>query len=245
MTNHIHGINPSRINKDHFLMTKQIAHRAICRQGLVEHSERAIIECVENGIVPEIDVTAYKGELILYHNDSPSSMLGQDRSSGIKSDIVSAISLEYVLFNVIRGRIEVVIDLKVVKKDNLKQVLKLLETYSKIYGPKFVVQTYNPIHLRYISSHYPEYIIGIVGHSLSGLGRFQKPTRIIVNFLLFHNIKKDYVVYNLDPYVFLFVKLSNIMGFPVLGYAPKTKSEAKRYTGIFVNFIGEGAFFEV
>lgn len=233
----------SRITPDHWLlkyngMDCQIAHRGIVDSDFPEHSLGAFRVCTIRQKVIELDVVYDKGKVVVYHTDKLSDRLGQSKSCAKKMKYEDAPTLKDVL-NLVKGRVPIIIDIKDFRLFNRvleHEITKELEGYEG----EFSVQSFNPLAVMYFEKNHPSFIRGQVGHSLRGLKNLGKYILPVVNFILFYHGHPDYAVYDLDPNVHSLSKFNNIVGIPVLGYAPKSREETLKYQGYFDNFIVEG-----
>lgn len=236
----------TRVKDDHFLLSyngkkNQNQHRAIVDPSLKENSKEALLECVKMNKVIELDVIDYKDELVCYHDDRVTKKLGQKSSIAQKLAAQSSITFKESL-KTVDGKVPLIIDIKPPKiffvMKFLDKVMKNLENYKG----KFVIQSPNPIIIICLMKKYPDVVRGQIGHSLNGLKKFRNVLLTIINFCLFYIGKPDYIVYDLDPTVYLLSRFNNILGLPVIGYAPSTGEEILQYKDFFDNFIVEGNF---
>lgn len=233
----------TRVSENHWLLKYngnkyQTVHRAIVDAKLQEHSIKAFKACIEKQKVIELDVIYYKGEIVVYHSDEISDKLGQCKSCAEKVNISNVPKLKEVL-SLVKGQVPIIVDIKDFKIFNRvleKELVKELENYKG----EIAVQAFNPLAIMYFEKNHPEIIRGQVGHSLKGLKDFGRIILPIVNFMLFYYGNPDYIVYDLDPNVHALSKFNNVLGLPVLGYAPKSKQEILEYVDYFDNFIVEG-----
>lgn len=228
----------TRTRKDHWLFNTPIAHRGICNSAIPENSVASFEECVKKGVGIEADFVYYKGEVRCYHSDKTSSRLGQPASCAEKIPIEDSITLEEFL-KIVDGKVPVIFDIKDAHFSNRrleKLIMKELETYSGEY----VIQSFNPRVVDWFKSNYPHVQRGQVGHSLRGLrNKVPNPILVAINFLLFYSGKPDYIMYDIDPYVHVLPTFNNIVGLPVLGYAPTSVEETLDYQDFFANFVYE------
>lgn len=231
--------NSTRVDLNHFIITNNIAHRAISASNVKEHSVEGMLGCIKKGYTAEIDVVLYNGKIKCYHNDNISRKLGQEASIAQKIRIEDSMLFEEAL-KLIDGKIPIIIDIKDFSIFNRKFQKMLMEILANYKG-EFVVQCWNPLVVRWFFKNYPEIIRGQVGNSLSSLNKTRNLALLIVNFLLFYKGNPDYIVYDLDKYVMLLSKFNNILGIPVIGYTAYTKEDIQKYKSSgFSNIIIEG-----
>lgn len=228
----------TRTRKSHWLFNTPIAHRGICSSLIPENSIESFNECVNKGVGIEADFVYYKGGVRCYHSDRASNRLGQPTSCAQKIPIEDSITLTQFL-NIVDGKVPVIFDIKDAHFSN-RRLEKLFMEELKDYKGEFVVQSFNPRVVSWFEKKYPSIRRGQVGHSLRGLrNKIPSPILIAVNFLLFYTGKPDYIMYDLDPNVHILPTFNNIVGLPVLGYAPKSEKETENFQDFFANFVYE------
>lgn len=139
----------------------------------------------------------------------------------------------------VEGKVPVIFDIKDAHFAN-RRLEKLLMEELKSYSGEYVVQSFNPRVVSWFERKYPHIRRGQVGHSLRGLrNKIPNPVLIAVNFCLFYTGKPDYIMYDLDKNVHILPTFNNIVGLPVLGYAPKSVKETYEFQDFFANFVYE------
>lgn len=223
---------------DHWLFTTPIAHRGICTSAIPENSIASIEECVKRNVGIESDFVYYNGEIRCYHSDKASNRLGQPTSCASKISIEKSLTLKEFL-KTVDGKVPVIFDIKDAHIFN-RRLEKLLMKDLESYKGKYVIQSFNPKVVSWFERRYPSIHRGQVGHSLRGLrNKVPNPILIAINFMLFYVGKPDYIMYDLDKNVHILPTFNNIVGLPVLGYAPKSKSETYEYQKFFDSFVYE------
>lgn len=233
----------TRVQPNHWLLNyngkkNQIQHRGIVDRSLNEHSKEAFEKCIELDRVIEFDVIRYAGNIVCYHSDSISDKLGQKKSIASKNDIKNSLLFDDVL-SIIGGKVPIIIDIKdfnIFDRSLENDIMKKLEGYKG----EFAVQSFNPLVNMYFMKKYEHVVRGQVGHSLNGLKQLRKVILTICNFCLFYRCRPDYIVYDLDPNVYLLSKFNNILGLPVIGYTAVKEEDIIAYSNFFDNFIVEG-----
>lgn len=233
----------TRVQPNHWLLSyngkkNQIQHRGIVDKALNEHSKEAFEKCIELDRVIEFDVIRYGGNIVCYHSDSISDKLGQKKSIASKNDIKNSLLFDEVL-SIIAGRVPIIIDIKdfsIFDRSLEDDIMNSLVGYEG----EFAVQSFNPLVNMYFMHHYEHVVRGQVGHSLNGLKQLRRVILTICNFCLFYRSRPDYVVYDLDPNVYLLSKFNNILGLPVIGYTAVKEEDIIAYSNFFDNFIVEG-----
>ncbi len=228
----------TRTRKNHWLFNTPIAHRGICTSDIPENSIDSFLECVKKGVGIEADFVYYKGEVRCYHSDKASTRFGQPVSCAEKIPIEKSITLKEFL-KAVEGKVPVIFDIKDAHFAN-RRLEKLLMEELKSYSGEYVVQSFNPRVVSWFERKYPHIRRGQVGHSLRGLrNKIPNPVLIAVNFCLFYTGKPDYIMYDLDKNVHILPTFNNIVGLPVLGYAPKSVKETYEFQDFFANFVYE------
>ena len=177
------------------------------------------------------------GSIRCYHSDRASSKLGQPQSSASKIPIEKSITIEEFL-KVVDAKVKVIFDIKTFtcKKKFLDEFIRQLKLNDNL---EYVVQSFNPLVLKYFEKNYNVPMLGQVGHSLNGLrNKIRNPMLILENIVLFF-WDADYILYDIDKYIHIFTRLNQIIGKNIIGYAPKSYKELKPYDNIFINFVCE------
>ncbi|MDD2377075.1 MAG: glycerophosphodiester phosphodiesterase family protein [Clostridia bacterium] len=235
----------TRVKSDHWLLNykgkkNQIQHRGIVDKNLKEHSREAFEKCIKLDKVIEFDVTKYGGNIVCYHSDTVATRMGQKKSISDKLDLKNSLLFEDVL-SIIDGRVPIIIDIKdfnIFDRSLQDNIMNRLKNYKG----EFVIQSFNPLVNMYFLKKYEHVVRGQVGHSLNGVKKMHKVILTIVNFCLFYRGRPDYIVYDLDPNVYLLSKFNNILGLPVIGYTAVNENDIIAYSSFFDNFIVEGEF---
>lgn len=235
----------TRVKSDHWLLSyngkkNQIQHRGIVDKRLKEHSREAFEKCIQLNKVIEFDVVRYEGNIVCYHDDTITERMGQKKSISDKPDLKSSLLFEEVL-SIIGGRVPIIID---IKDFNIfdRGLEDSIMTQLNDYKGEFAIQSFNPLVNMHMMKKYEHVVRGQVGHSLNGVKKMRRVILTIVNFCLFYRSKPDYIVYDLDPDVYLLSKFNNILGLPVIGYAVVKEEDIIAYSRFFDNFIVEGEF---
>ncbi len=228
----------TRVDKDHWLLNKVIAHRGICSDKIDEHSVETFEECIKHNVAIEMDITIHGGEIVCYHCDKLPSKIGQEPSIANKVPINNSLKFEDALKS-INGEVPIVIDIKTFTffdRSFEKRVVKILENYKG----EFVIQAYSPLTVKWFSKYHPNIIRGQIGNSFNAFGKGRDLVSSIVNLFLFYSGEADYIVYNLDKHVQILSKYNSILGIPVLGYTVRTLEELDKFRPLFDSFILEG-----
>jgi len=233
----------TRVKPDHWLLNyngkkNQIQHRGIVDKNLKEHSVESFEKCIELSKVIEFDVIKYEGNIVCYHDDSITRKMGQNKSISEKTDVKNSLLFNEVL-SIIDGQVPIIIDIKDFNIFDRSLECSIMQQL-KDYKGEFVVQSFNPLVNMYFMKKYEHVVRGQVGHSLNGIKKLRRVILTICNFCLFYKGKPDYIVYDLDPNVYLLSKFNNILGLPVIGYTVVKEDDIIAYSSFFDNFIVEG-----
>ncbi len=229
----------SRITNDFWLFNVPIAHRAIYNNKFPESSVEAINACVNHNVAIEIDIIQYKGILKCYHDDSLSEKFGMEHSCAPKINIESSIDLQ-TFINLVDGKVPIIFDIKDTAIFSRKKEIKIMEIL-KDYKGEYVIQSFNPLVLRWFYKNYPSIYRGQIGHSLNGLKKYIRNILLtITNFVLFYFSKPDYILYDMDPNVRILTEFNNkIAGLPIILYAPTSYEQLKEYLDVTDTFVVE------
>lgn len=233
----------TRVKSDHWLIEyngkkNQIQHRGIVDENLKEHSREAFEKCIQLNKIIEFDIIKHDGKIICYHDDVITKKLGQKKSICEKEDINNSLLFSEIL-SIVDGRVPIIIDIKdfnIFNRNFQDEIMNELCNYKGQYA----VQSFNPLVNMYFMSRYEHVVRGQVGHSLNGLKKLRRVVLTICNFCLFYRGRPDYIVYDLDPNVYLLSKFNNILGLPVIGYTALKEEDIVSYSSFFDNFIVEG-----
>jgi|GEM_PF-2629688 len=233
----------TRVKPDHWLLNyngkkNQIQHRGIIDKNLKEHSKEAFERCIELDKIIEFDVIKYEGNTICYHDDNITKKLGQKKSISEKTNAKNSLHFKEVL-SIINGKVPIIIDIKDFKIFDRSLEDDIMNQLNDYKG-QFVVQSFNPLVNMYFMKKYEHVVRGQIGHSLNGIKKLHRVILTICNFCLFYTGRPDYIVYDLDPNVYLLSKFNNILGLPVIGYTVTKEEDIIAYSSFFDNFIIEG-----
>ena len=164
-----------RIDKNHWLITKPIAHRGLWGGDIVENSLSAYQNAANNGYPIEIDVYITKdGELVSFHDQTLSRMtevdgnvfdktLNQLQTLRLAGSDQTIPTLEQVL-EIAENKSPLLIEIK--NQPNKKVVDKLVERL-KNYKGDFAVQSFNPFYIARVKKLAPEFIRGVLANPVA------------------------------------------------------------------------------
>lgn len=193
-----------RINKEHWLITKPIAHRGLWGNEVPENSVVAYKHASEKGYPIEIDLYCTKdGRLVSFHDDTLKRMTGEEGFVYDKTlaelkalDIGNGEKIptfEEVL-EIAKEKSPLLIEIK--NQPCVDVVERVLEQL-KNYDGEFAIQSFNPLYIKKVKKLAPDYIRGILGtHDASEEKFFTRLTlkHLLLNFI----IKPDFISYNFD-----------------------------------------------
>ena len=192
-----------RLNKEHWLLSKPIAHRGLWNESIVENSLCSYQNAIDNGYPIEIDLySTTDGKLVSFHDSTLNRMTGvdgfiYDKSYEQLSQLNLGASTEKIpLFDQVlelcQNKTPLLIEIKnQPDKDIVKKVVERLKTYKG----EFAIQSFNPLYINQVKKLAPEFIRGILGTNDAKEESFIN--RFVVKNLAFNRlIKPDFISYN-------------------------------------------------
>lgn len=193
----------NRINDNHWLINKPIAHRGLWGENIKENSLSAYKNATEHGYPIEIDVyLSADGVIMSFHDENLKRMTGAEGKIYQKSydelrklrllnsnEVIP--TLEEVL-KIAKGKSPLLIEIK--DQPNKLIVDKLVERL-KTYDGEFAIQSFNPFYVNRVKKLAPSFIRGILATELdSGKSAITKYVlkHMSFNFL----IKPDFISYS-------------------------------------------------
>lgn len=193
-----------RINNNHWLKTKPIAHRGLWGKDVIENSLSAYRNAVEKGYPIEIDVyLTTDGELVSFHDKTLKRMTGKDgfifeKSLAELKELSLSNSNEKIptfkeVLEVVKGKVPLLIE---IKNQPNKKVVNALVSALKDYKGDFAVQSFYPFYLIKLKKLAPTFIRGVLGTESEakdkGFLTRVMLKRLLLNFL----IKPDFISYS-------------------------------------------------
>ncbi len=238
-----------RMTKDSWLCQRPIAHRGLHSAACPENSLAAVERAVHEGYPVEIDVHLLKsGELAVFHDEDFSRMAGKRAKikdtdlAGLQRmslrDSDEKIPLLDEVLALVAGRIPVVIEVKATNKASL--VGEALVSALTGYEGDFVVQSYDPLFLRWLFRHAPRIHRGqILGRPDGHKKSFWKG--IMNGKTLFHRLgRPDFLVLDIENLNRKQRERFVQKGWILLGYTVKEKSVFDKLESLFDNLVFEG-----
>ncbi len=234
-----------RINQNHWLLSRPIAHRGLWGGDVIENSITAYKKAVEMGYPIEIDLflTTDK-KLVCFHDDNLKRMTGVDK-------LIYDCSLEELLslrlldsdekiptFEQVKelacGKVPLLIELK---NHPQKDFVDIVADSLKDYKGEFAVQSFDPTYILKIKKIAPQFIRGVLGTECC-----EKDKNFIIRYILKHmpfnrKIEPDFVSYS---HTGLPLKTkAPVISWTITDKETAEKIKDKCYNIIFENFIPE------
>ena len=160
-----------RINDNHWLKSKYIAHRGLWDENIIENSIPAYQNAADKGFPIEIDVYLTKdGKLVSFHDRPLKRMTGEE---GFIYDKTLAQLKELRLFgseqkiptfeevlSIAKGKSPLLIEIK--NQPNPKVVDELVSAL-KDYDGEFAIQSFNHFYIKRVRKLVPHFIRGVLG----------------------------------------------------------------------------------
>lgn len=240
----------TRLNDNHWLLNKPVAHRGLWGGDIPENSLTAYQTAIKRGYPIEIDLyRSSDGVLYCFHDKTLKRMTGAEgrifekTSAELNSLRLNGTDCKIPRFDEVLSLAENKTPLLIELKDHeAEDFVYLVAERLKKYRGEFAVQSFNPFYINKIKKIAPEFIRGILA---TDDAEEEKPlTRHVLkhmsaNFV----IKPDFISYRAAALPLSKRKTKNI---PVIGWTVTAQEEATRLlsTGaarniIFENFIPE------
>ena len=235
-----------RLNGNHWLLTRPIAHRGLWGGDVVENSITAYQNAVNNGYPIEIDLySTTDGVLVSFHDASLVRMTGADgliyeksfaelQTLFLNNSDQKIPTFDQVL-EIVDGSVPLLIEIKNQPDENVvKRVLDRLKSYKG----EFAIQSFSPFYINQVRILAPHILRGILATE-NAVG--EKPlTKFVVKNMNFNFLcKPDFISYS---YTGLPLKKRKVKNTPIITWtvtdqeiADKIKPYAKNI--IFENFI--------
>lgn len=186
-----------------FYLEKPIAHRGFHNEDLPENSMAAFEKAIELGFAIELDVHLSKdGIPVVFHDEELERMTGSN--GRVSQYILSSLkklhlngteqtipTLEEVL-ELVDGRVPLIIELKV--NDHNGEFEAEVMKYLHFYEGDYTIQSFNPFTLKWIRSHYPNTVLGLLVTSDFSDTDLNLPKRKLLQYMaLAPVIRPDYI----------------------------------------------------
>lgn len=197
----------SRINENHWLITRAAAHRGFHGNGIAENSKSAFLKAIELNYPIETDIQLTKdGVPVCFHDDNLKRITGID-SLVLDKTLAEIKELEILdsgekiltfeeFLTLVDGKVPLLIEIKT-QKDNELIVEKTLNLLNSYKG-EFVIQSFDPRVMRLVRKANPKIIRGQLMCSARHKNVSLLTDRILSNGLLNFLSKPDFINMNKD-----------------------------------------------
>ena len=233
-----------RLQKNHWLYYKPIAHRGLFSDTIVENSISAYKKAIDFGYAIEIDIySSTDGELFCFHDKSLDRMTGKsgnifDKTAKeikelfLKNTTEKIPTLKEVL-SLCENKTPLLIEIKnQPRKDIVEKVVNTLKSYSG----EFAIQSFNPLYIKKVKKLAPDFIRGILASKTPDTNK--KLERFVVKRMPFNFLAKpDFISIE---YTSLPIK-TKLLTLAWTVTSQQTLNEIKPYINnfIFENFLPE------
>jgi len=191
------GLLPMKLNKQHWLLSRPIAHRGLHDEQAPENTLAAFQKAIDKGHPIELDIQILQdGAIVVFHDNDLCRLCETDiplefinlkdlRKFKVNKSDENIPTLEETL-NFINNQVPVLIEIKNEKTSNNilhTETLKILKKYKGDYA----IQSFNPFTVRYFLKHLPSTPVGLLSGSMAD---------VEISFL-----KKMYLKNIIDSYI--------------------------------------------
>lgn len=235
-----------RIDKNHWLKTRFIAHRGLWDESAPENTLLSYQKAIDSGFAIEIDVyETLDKEIVCLHDSNLLRLTGTNKFVweltlkelkelfvlGSKEKIPT---LEETLL-LCENKTPLLIE---IKNQKSKTLVKSVVNMLKEYKGEFAVQSFNPLFMKGVKRLAPEFLRGILASNSPDTDKwFERYTvkRMPLNFI----VKPDFIAYEHTG-----LPLKNNKGLSVIAWTVRSKVEYEKVkllcdNVIFENFIPE------
>lgn len=242
-------MSKSRIDRDHWLYTRPIAHRGLHDENAPENSLEAFGRAVEAGYAIELDVHATKDEqIVVCHDANLSRMYGVDVNiaehtyAELRGYTIKGTKERLPLLAEVLRIADVPLLIEVKSEKKVGRLEQALYAQLRNYKGEFALQSFNPYTLRWYAKNKPEWLRGQLSCSFqdSDLNGLKKT--LLKNLHLNFMAKPDFISYAINDLPCPAVQKARESGKAVLGWTVTSQEAAdqkKEYLDniIFENFI--------
>lgn len=228
---------------------KLVAHRGLhnIKEGIPENSTAAFQKAVERGHGIELDVHMTEdGEMVVFHDWDTKRLTGSsniiERSHYSRLRKLRLCGTEYSIpiiqdvLELVDGKVPLVIEIKKRRKDHYileKRLMSLLRYYK---GP-FILESFNPMTVRWLKNHVPKYIRGqLSSHKDSGMLQKAAMGDFTLNFLT----KPNFIAYDIDGLTKAMADSFREKNMAVIGWTIKTQQQYEKAQKLCDGIIYEG-----
>lgn len=231
------------------------AHRGLHDESRMENSLEAFDAACARGFGIELDVQLSKdGTAVVFHDDALARMTGDPRRVD-EVDLAELKSLSLQgkgkiptleeTLRCVNGRVPLLVEIKNGRRN--AELCEKTMAQLRAYGGKYIVESFNPLILRWLKKHSPETIRGqLVGARVSYIATMGPAVAFILSRLLLNFLARpDFVAYDVSAAHFSAPKIQRLFfDTPMAAWTvrdERTFSEciARGEAPIFENFIPE------
>lgn len=192
-----------RIDKNHWLFNKPIAHRGLWGNNVIENSLSAYQKAIDNGYPIEIDLfSTLDGEIVSFHDINLNRMTGVNEFIYKKTlkqlkelsllDSEEKIPTLHEVLSLVNGKVPLLIELK---NQPHKTFIEKIVNILKKYKGAFAIQSFNPLYLLKVKKRAPEFLRGVLASNIPDTNKTIEKfivKRMPLNFL----VKPDFISYD-------------------------------------------------
>ena len=243
-----------RVDKQHWLYTKQIAHRGLHNAEHPENTMGAFERAMEMGYAIETDVQLTKDNVVVVFHDGDLARATGGADKRVLSDTLyeelqsvrlfgsdEGIPTFAELLQQVNGRVPLLIELK---KNNTGGGHALSELTAKLldgYTGAYAVQSFNPFILKWFKKNRPDMLRGQLSSFFDGSHGMGIRKYVLKHMLYNKSVRPDFISYDLNnlpnPYVDKYVRRFDV---PVLAWTVHCPHCLKTVAGHCDNIIFEG-----
>lgn len=235
-----------------WLNEKHIAHRGYFNKSVPENTLAAFELAIYNGFAIELDVQLLKcGTLIVFHDTSLKRMTGLNKliSDVTYNDIKDLKILDskeniptfLQVLELVNARTQLMIELK--NETVSTRLEELSYKYLKEYKGEYIVQSFNPLSVKWFKDHANHVIRGQLAcryNSKTDLNMSFIKKFILRNLLMNFITKPDYINYDIKGLDSFIIKYLKFIKKPIYGYTAKSKEEYEKALELGVRACFEG-----
>ena len=184
------------------------AHRGLHKKGAAENSLEAFDRACRGGFGIELDVQLSKdGEVVVFHDDTLLRMTGDERRvdavilaelKKLKLHGGSTIPTFAEVLQLVNGRVPLLVEIKNGKRN--AELCEKTMAQLKAYGGKYVVESFNPLILKWLRKNAPEVVRGqLVGTRVSYVATMGPAIAVLLSALALNFLARpDFVAYDVN-----------------------------------------------
>ena len=233
-----------RIDKNHWLLNRPIAHRGLWGGQVIENSLPAYQNAIDNNFPIEIDLySSNDGEIFCFHDFNLARMTGensliyQNSSKQLKKLRLQNSNHQIPTFeevlSLVNGKVPLLIEFK--NQPNKSYVQKAVDIL-KSYNGQFAVQSFNPMIIKKIKSLAPEFIRGILTTKTHSKGESKMVQFILKNMPFNFIIKPDFISCAFEDLSLVRKKAKTL---PVIAWTIESQNVADGLPNFVSNYIFE------